>query len=318
MALFRRKSVERAADGSMSLMEHLYELRTRLFWVVVAILGGSIISFVWFANGIPAIHLKSLGDIVTGPFCALDPKYRNPLDNQGCALIGNSPFSALNLRLKVALMAGSVISSPFWFYQIWSFITPALYSKERRFATIFVSFATVLFVAGAVLAYVVIGEGLRVLLGIGGDTVGVLLAPQEYFSFFIALLIIFGTSFELPLILIMLNVIGVLKGAQLAKWRRYSIFGITVFAGLTVPGNDPITMLALVVSLSLLYEVSVQVSKINDKRRGRVRQEEGLGDLDDDQASNLDLRPSGVDGTGDIEPPAPVAPARKPLEDGTP
>ena len=300
------------------MMEHLYELRTRLFWIVVALLGGSIIAFVWFANGIPAIRLKSLGDIVTGPFCAVDPKYRNPLGTPGCELIGNSPFSALNLRLKVALMAGSVISSPFWFYQIWSFVTPALYSKERRFATIFVSFASILFLSGAVLAYVVIGEGLRVLLGIGGDTVGVLLGPQEYFSFFIALLIIFGASFELPLLLIMLNVIGVLKGAQLAKWRRYSIFGITVFAGLTVPGNDPITMLALVVSLSILYEVSVQVSKLNDKRKGRVAAAEGLAGLDDDEASSLDLGPGAVGSTEPIDDPGSLGPPRKPLEDGTP
>lgn len=290
MALFRRKSAERAADGSMSLMEHLYELRTRLFWVIVSILVGSIICFIWFANAVPAINLRSLGDVITQPFCSVPEQYRNPAGIEGCLLIGNSPFSALNLRLKVALMAGTVISSPAWFYQLWSFITPALYAKERKFAVIFVTAASTLFVAGAVLAYVVIGEGLRVLLGIGGDTVGVLLGPQEYFSFFIALLIIFGASFELPLILVMLNVVGILKGAQLAKWRRYSIMGMTIFAGITVPGNDPITMLALVISLVILYELAVQISKVNDRRRNRKLAAEGLGDmsgLSDDEASSI-------------------------------
>ena len=83
------------------------------------------------------------------------------------------------------------------------------------------------------------------------------------------MLIIFGVSFELPLLLIMLNIIGVVKGKQLAKARRYSIFGIVVFSALVVPGNDPITMSALAASLTILYEVAVQVTKLHDKRKSR-------------------------------------------------
>jgi hypothetical protein len=177
-----------------------------------------------------------------------------------------------------------VISCPIWLYQLWAFITPALYSKERKFAVIFVSCAGVLFLGGSVLAYAVISEGLKVLLGFGGDTTVAALSPDSYYSFLIALLLIFGVSFELPLLLIMLNQIGLISSAKLSKWRRYSIFGMVVFAGLVVPGNDPVTMLALAMALILLYELSVQVTRIHDRRAAKREQ---FAELADDEASAL-------------------------------
>jgi len=205
----------------------------------------------------------------------------------GCKLLATGPFSALELQLKSALIAGAVLSSPVWLYQLWAFVTPALYSKERKYAIIFVSCGGVLFALGAVLAYVVIREGLTVLLGFGGDATIAALSPDSYFSFLIAMLIIFGVSFELPLLLIMLNQIGMVSGAKLAKWRRYSIFGMVVFAGVVVPGNDPITMGALAIALCLLYEVSVQVTRIHDKRKAKRLAADGLSELSDDEASAL-------------------------------
>ena len=190
-------------------------------------------------------------------------------DGDGCKLLATGPFSALELQLKSALIAGTVLSSPVWLYQLWSFVTPALYSKERRYAITFVSCGGLLFAIGALLAYVVIREGLTVLLGFGGDATIAALSPDSYFSFLIAMLIIFGVSFELPLLLIMLNQIGLVSHAKLKKWRRYSIFGMVVFAGLVVPGNDPITMLALAIALILLYELSVQVTRIHDRRAAK-------------------------------------------------
>jgi sec-independent protein translocase protein TatC len=199
-------------------------------------------------------------------------------------LLATGPFSALELQLKSALIAGAVLSSPVWLYQLWAFITPALYSKERRYAVTFVSCGGLLFAIGALLAYVVIREGLTVLLGFGGDATIAALSPDSYFSFLIAMLIIFGVSFELPLLLIMLNQIGLVSHAKLKQWRRYSIFGMVVFAGLVVPGNDPITMLALAVALILLYELSVQVTRVHDKRKAK---REKLTELPDDEASAL-------------------------------
>lgn len=149
-----------------------------------------------------------------------------------------------------------------------------------------------LFAAGAVLAYRVISEGLTVLLGFGGDVTVAALTPDSYFSFLIAMLIIFGVSFELPLLLIMLNRMSVVSHAHLSRWRRYAVFGLVVFAGLVVPGNDPITMSALAVALVLLYELSVQVARVHDRRLARRRASRALSD---DEPSALPVPdPNGV------------------------
>ena len=276
--LRRRKPVT-PADGSMPLMEHLFELRTRLFFAVLGILVGTVVGFVWFGHGIPAIGLPSLSEILTGPYCAVPATERVTFGaGDDCRLLATGPFSALELQLKSALIAGTVLSSPVWLHQLWAFVTPALYSRERRYAIVFVSSGALLFSVGAVLAYVVIREGLTVLLGFGGDATIAALSPDSYFSFLIAMLIIFGVSFELPLLLIMLNQIGMVSNAKLVAWRRYSIFGLVVFAGLVVPGNDPITMAALAAALVLLYEVSVLVTRIHDKRLARRAGTTALGD----------------------------------------
>jgi len=336
--VLRRTKADRPTDGTMTLMEHLYELRHRLFLAVLGIFLGTVIGFIWFANGIPAIGLKSLGDILIEPYCAVPvPPRVAAIGAQDigttasqCQLLATTPFSILQLRLKAAIMAGAVISCPIWLYQLWAFITPALYSKERKFAVIFVSCAGVLFLGGSVLAYAVISEGLKVLLGFGGDTTVAALSPDSYYSFLIALLLIFGVSFELPLLLIMLNQIGMVSGKKLAKWRRYSIFAIFVFAALVVPGNDPITMSALALALCLLYEVAVQVAKLHDRRKAKAAVESGedygldYGSLSDDEASPM----PGTRGTGggagpiggvtpvdDVEPvaaPDPVGPPIRP------
>ncbi|MBM9466766.1 twin-arginine translocase subunit TatC [Nakamurella leprariae] len=287
----------------MPLMEHLYELRRRLFFAVLGLLLGTVLGFIWF--GVQVGPIPSLGDILTRPYCAVPTEYLADIsDAQGCQLLATGPFSILQIRLKAALMAGAVLSSPIWLYQLWAFVAPALYSREKKFAVTFAASAAVLFAGGAVLAYIVISEGLSVLLGMGADTAVAALDPDKYFSFLIAMLLIFGVSFELPLLLIMLNLAGAVTGAKLAKARRYAIFGLVVFAGLVVPGNDPITMLALAVALVLLYEVAVQVSRLHDRRKAKRLAAEGLGELSDDEASVL---PGGAGGGVAVDPVAPPA-----------
>jgi len=296
-----RKQVARPADGTMSLMEHLFELRRRLFFAVIGIGLATVLGFIWFGHGIPVIGLPKLSDILTGPYCAVPSSERVTFgDGDQCKLLATGPFSAVELQLKSALIAGAVLSAPVWLHQLWAYITPALYAKERRYAVTFVSVGGLLFAAGAVLAYVVIREGLTVLLGFGGDATIAALSPDSYFSFLIAMLVIFGVSFELPLLLIMLNQIGVVSSAKLSKSRRYSIFGMVVFAGLVVPGNDPVTMAARAVALVLLYELSVQVTRVHDKRLARRQANTALSD---DEASpeplpeSLGSRPDRVTAT---------------------
>lgn len=279
LSVRRRPSREqRPADGAMPLLDHLNEFRRRLFVATLGLLAGAGIGFVWFGHGIPAIGLPSLGDVLTGPYCAVPVTERVTFGSGDCRLLATGPFSALELQLKSALIAGSVLSAPVWLSQLWGFVTPALHTRERRYAITFTTAGAALFVAGAALAYLVIREGLTVLLGFGGDATIAALTPDSYFSFLIAMLIVFGLSFELPLLLIMLNRMSVVSHGQLGSWRRYAIFGLVVFAGLIVPGNDPITMMALAVSLITLYELSVQVARIHDRRLARRRATHALSD----------------------------------------
>lgn len=308
--LLRKKKDEPKPDGTMSLMEHLYELRKRLGWAALGLVLGTLVGFIWYTVSVPALHIPNLGDILTGPYCKVPQSKRLQVQGHDCALLATDVFSPLQIRLKAGFMVGAVLSSPVWLTQLWGFVTPALFDKEKKFARIFVSCAAVLFTGGAVLAYYVISEGLTVLLGFAGSGVVSGLDPSKYFQFLMALLIIFGVSFELPLLLIMLNLIGLIKGAKLAKARRYSIFGIVVFAALVVPGNDPITMSALAVSLTVLYEVAVQVTKVHDKRQLARTGAEGLANLSDDEASPSPVTAGahgGTEATMLLERPAPVS-----------
>ncbi|MEU4766728.1 twin-arginine translocase subunit TatC [Actinosynnema sp. NPDC023794] len=277
----------------MSLKHHLYDLRHRLGLALLFIASGAIFGFIWW-SWYP-FGLPSLASIVIDPYCGIPETLRLTQEGKGCQLLQTKPFEAFMIRLKVGAGAGMALTAPLWLYQVWRFISPGLYAKERRFAIVFVACASVLFVAGATLAFYIVPQGLAVLIGFGDEQFITALTAGEYVSFVMTLLLIFGVSFELPLIVVMLNQVGVVSYEKLRKWRRGIIFGLFIFAAIATPGTDPISMVALAVALVLLFELAIQIARVHDRRVERRRKAEGLDDIADDEAAPFDYTPSAVE-----------------------
>lgn len=291
--------------GDMTLVEHLKELRRRVIIALIAFAIGTIIGFIWY--GTSPSPIPTLGDILRGPYCSLpaDKRAAFTLDGE-CRLIATMPFEAFSLRLKIGSLAGAVLSSPIWLYQLWAFITPGLHKNEKRTTTIFVTIAVTLFTAGATLAYFVVHYGLEFLLTIGGEFQVTALSGERYFNFLLALLIIFGVSFEVPLVIAMLNIVGILPYDMVKNKRRLIIVILFIFAAIMTPGQDPYSMLALALALTLLVELSLQFTRINDKRRGRNRPD--WLNTDDEHASPL---------TTPTKPPNPQLTQKQPINNPT-
>lgn len=300
---FSRKKKKKSPTGDMSLVEHLQELRRRVIISLLALLAGTIVGFIWYQHA--PFGTMPLGEILRGPYCELPPESRADFTRDGeCRLLATRLFEMFMLRLKVGALAGLVLSSPVWLYQIWAFIVPGLHKKERRSTFTFVTLAVMLFVLGALIAYFIVGFALEFLMTMGTEFAVSALTGQDYYNFLLGLLVIFGVSFEVPLIIIMLNIVGVLEYQTLKEKRRMIILILFVFAAFMTPGQDPFSMVVLAACLVLLVEMAIQFTRINDKKRQRERPE--WMDLDDESASPLNTAPGGTDAPAPISRPAPV------------
>lgn len=280
-------SFQRASEGSMTLVEHVRELRNRLFRASLAVVAGLIIGFVLAQ---PAF------DLLKEPYCNL-PDSTNA-DGVCQGFLQLSPADGFLLKLKLALWIGLIVAAPVWLYQLWAFIAPGLHRHERKWAYVFVAIAAPLFAGGAVLAYLVVDKGLAFLMESGVTGLSTQLEVTRYISFVTTMILLFGVAFEFPLILLMLNFTGVATARRLLSWWRVVIFVCFAFAAIATPDPGPFGMTLLALSLSLLYFVAVGVAFLNDKRRGRGK--EIYADVADDEASPL------AEGSDPIEASAPV------------
>jgi sec-independent protein translocase protein TatC len=234
------------------------------------------------------------------PYCAVNYRHRFPgIKTKSCNLIYTGVLDGFTTRLKVSVIAGAVFTGPFWLYQIWAFITPGLRKNERKYTVVFIVTSTILFIGGMSLAYVVLAKGLSILLTQAGNGVQALLTINEYLSFVTLMLVIFGAAFELPLLVVMANLAGVLSGKVLKKSQRIAIFLIFLFAAVATPSTDPFTMCAMALPMVILFEAAVVFAVFHDKRKARRKAEGRVqDDPGDDVPSDIDAVPQGI-GSGD-------------------
>ncbi|MFF7609599.1 twin-arginine translocase subunit TatC [Streptomyces parvulus] len=287
------RTKERDPEGRMPLAEHLRELRNRLAKALLAIVAVTVVA---------AFFYEAIINLLTGPILdsiGCEKSFAELADaksgTEPCAQITiNGLLGPFTLALKVSLTAGIVLASPVWLYQLWAFVAPGLHRNEKKYAYAFVATGAPLFLIGAYFAYAVLPTSAEVLIEFTPSDVDNLLPLDELLDLVTRMVIVFGLSFELPLLLVMLNLTGVLTGRRMLGWWRAMIMGITLFAAIATPSTDPLTMILLAGPIWVLYFGAVAVSLVNDRRRAR---REAL-EPDDDEASDLDLTPESI---GEVE-----------------
>ncbi len=282
---------EKDPEGRMPLAEHLRELRNRLAKGMLAITVVAIVA---------AFYSEKLMKFLASPV----PRCPDGgLESKGgeCAVVAYTDLlSPFTTTVKVSVMAGVIIASPIWLYQLWAFIAPGLHKSERKYTYAFVSAAVPLFAGGAWLAWVIMPISMRVLLGITPDGSANILPMDKILDFTVRMILVFGAAFELPLLLIMLNLTGMVTGKRMAGWWRGVVMGVFIFGAVATPTTDPFGMIALAGPIVVLYFIAVGFSLLNDKRR---RRNDPDAELDDDEASDIDLTPEDIGDVDSVRPP---------------
>ncbi|WP_052850718.1 twin-arginine translocase subunit TatC [Streptomyces avicenniae] len=270
-------------EGRMSLTEHLRELRNRLGISVAGILVVTIVAM-FFAKDI----MDFLSDPV--PVCESfeDPAARD----RRCAVLAQNGLTVpFGTYLRVSLLVGLIAASPIWLYQAWAFIAPGLHKNEKKYTRAVVAVGVPLFLAGSAFAYWLLGRAVPVLLSFSAPGAQNYVSMEEILDLTVRMALAFGLSFELPLVLVLLNLGGIVSGKRMLSWWRWMVVGIAIFAAAITP-TDLMSMVALQVPVTAFYFIACVIAVLNDRRKARREDEE---ELDDDEASPLDLTPAAVE-----------------------
>ena len=230
-------------EQGMTLVEHLAELRNRLIISVVAVTLGMVVVFVFY---------ETVFEWLVQPYCDVS-------DGRECTLLQTDPLEGFGVRMRVAGYGGVAFAMPVLLWQIWRFVSPGLYSNEKRYAIPFVASALMLFVAGAGLAYWTMPRALDFLASIGGEQLEQFYRPSEYFRLITYMMLAFGIGFEFPILLIFMQLAGILEPDTLRRGRRYAIVIIVVLVAVITPSGDPYSMLALSVPMVVFYELAILI-----------------------------------------------------------
>jgi sec-independent protein translocase protein TatC len=275
LRLFQIQAKPTGEGGRMALGDHFRELRARLLRSLLVLLVTTIAAFFFY---------DQLLDLFVTP-------YRHAVEMLGGKSKVNSTIvlsgiaSGLMLQLKLCTTAGVVVSSPYWLYQIWAFILPGLHAAERKWTRLFVAVAGPLFFLGVAVGYYVLPRGLQFLISLNTPSdFSNLNDFNDFYTFVVRMLLVFGLAFEIPLFVIMLNLVGVVSGATLGRHRSWIVLGTFIFAAVATPSTDPFSMTLLAVPMTVLFLVSEVIARTIDRRRGRAAE---TAALDDDTASAL-------------------------------
>jgi sec-independent protein translocase protein TatC len=271
----RKTKFQRAADGSMTLMEHLADLRTRLLIAVLVILVGTALGLAFS---------KQVIEFLAQPYCNTSGANVEEGEQVLCSFTLNSPISHIGLYLKVSLYMGLVATSPVWLYQLWAFIAPGLHRSERKYAYLFIGIAAPLFMGGALLAYFVVSHGIEFIMVLQeGTGFAIALNLEAYINFYLTVMVVFGIGFEFPLILLMLNVMGLVTAKRMRGWWRIVVVVSFIFTAVFTPTPDPFGMTALAICMLILYGIALIIAHLNDKRKGITDEDQ----WDDEEASDI-------------------------------
>ena len=232
-------------ESGMSLMDHLEELRWRIFKSLIAITVGSVVAFIFRENIVSFLEQPL------------------PLGHQRLFMTGIT--ESFTVFFMVSIAAGLVVALPVLLYQTWAFISPGLYEKEKKYAVPFIFIGIILFLAGITLGYFVLKYPVEFLVTFGGSQFTEILTASSYFGFISFFILAFGVIFEMPLVLTFLAYIDIITSKTLQAKRAPVHVGMWIAATVVIPGADPYSPVILGAAMSILYEMSILFIKVLKK-----------------------------------------------------
>jgi sec-independent protein translocase protein TatC len=251
-------------SGEMSILEHIGELRTRLVRSCLALVVATAAAFALLYEPVIRFLLRS--------YCALPAHVRigTVTEDGGCRLAALSPLEPLSIRIRVSLTVGLLLAMPVIAYQLWRFITPGLKQNEKRFAIPFALASTLLFVAGVGVAFFTLPKAIGFLSDMGGSGIASFFQADRYLRFVLFMGLAFGLTFEFPLVLVFLSMVGVLSSAAMLRAWRPAVAVIIVVAAVVTPSQDPISLFAMAVPMWVFYFAAAAVARfLIEPRRAR-------------------------------------------------